>query len=171
MQHFDVTEGSFDGAEIFVNCGFIPPKPVERFYYKWMCWCLQRQWSCRCAGIFWSSIGQIKKKYRFFQITWFSDHNWNKFENYWFFRYLDLENDKFYPYRKPNNTPLYVHSESNHRLNILKQLPKMTSEQLSNLSFNKDKFIKASGEYQNVLKPSGFKGKLIYTPCSQRNRR
>ena len=85
--------------------------------------------------------------------------------------YLDLENDKFYPYRKPNNTPLYVHSESNHRLNILKQLPKMTSEQLSNLPFNKDKFIKASGEYQNVLKTSGFKDKLIYTPCCQRNRR
>ena len=29
LQNFDVTEGSFDGA-----CGFIPPKPVERYYYK-----------------------------------------------------------------------------------------------------------------------------------------
>ena len=32
--------------------------------------------------------------------------------------YLDLENDKFCPYRKPNDTPLYVHCESNHPLNI-----------------------------------------------------
>ena len=42
--------------------------------------------------------------------------------------YLDLENDKLYPYRKPNDAPFYVHHESNHPLNILKQLPKMTSE-------------------------------------------
>ena len=87
--------------------------------------------------------------------------------------YFDLENDKFYPYRKPNDkfypyrkpndTPLYVHREYNHPLNILKQLPKMASERVSNLSCNEDEFIKASGEYQNVLKNSGFKDKLIYT--------
>ena len=47
----------------------------------------------------------------------------------------------------------------------------MTSERLSELSCNKDEFIKASGEYQNVLKNSGFKDKLIYIPCNQRNRR
>ena len=27
-----------------------------------------------------------------------------------------LEMDKFFPYRKPSNTPLYIHSESNHRI-------------------------------------------------------
>ena len=42
--------------------------------------------------------------------------------------YLIFENDKFYPYRKPNDTQLYVHRESNHHLNILKQLLKMTSD-------------------------------------------
>ena len=42
LQHFDVTEGSFDGAEICETCGFLPPKLVERYYYKWICWCLQR---------------------------------------------------------------------------------------------------------------------------------
>ena len=47
----------------------------------------------------------------------------------------------------------------------------MTSERLSNLSFNEDEFIKASGEYKNVLKKSGFKDKFIYIPCNQRNRR
>ena len=83
--------------------------------------------------------------------------------------YLDLENDKFYLYRKPNDTPFYVQRESNHPLNILKQLSKMTSERLSNLSCNKDEFIKASDEYQNVLKNSGFKDKLVYTPSNQRN--
>ena len=47
----------------------------------------------------------------------------------------------------------------------------MASEQLSNLSCNEDEFIKASGEYQNVLKNSGFQDKLVYTPSNQRNRR
>ena len=42
LQHFDVTEGSFDGAEICETCGFLPPKLVERYYYKWICWCFQR---------------------------------------------------------------------------------------------------------------------------------
>ena len=45
----------------------------------------------------------------------------------------------------------------------------MTSERLSNLSCNKDEFIKALDEYQNVLKNSGFKDKLVYTPSNQRN--
>ena len=85
--------------------------------------------------------------------------------------YLELENNKFYPYRKPDDTPFYVHRESNYHLNILKQLPKMTSKRLSNLSCNEDEFIKALGEYQNVLKNSGFKDKLVYTPSNQRNRR
>ena len=85
--------------------------------------------------------------------------------------YLDLENDKFYPYRKPNNTPFYVHRESNHPLNILKQLPRMTSERSSNLSCNEDEFIKASDDNQNVLRSSGFKDKLVYTPSKQHNGR
>ena len=38
--------------------------------------------------------------------------------------YLDLESDKFYPYRKSNNTPFYENRESNHPFNILQQLQK-----------------------------------------------
>ena len=69
-------------------------------------------------------------------------------------------------------THLYnIHRESNHPSDILKQLPKTTSERLSNLSCNEDEFIKASGGYQNLLKNSGFKDKLIYTSYNQCNRR
>ena len=84
--------------------------------------------------------------------------------------YLDLENDKYYPYRKPNDTPLYVHRESNHPSNILKQLPKMTSERLSNLSRNEEEFNKETTEYQNVLKNSDFYYKLVYSPSNHRNK-
>ena len=47
----------------------------------------------------------------------------------------------------------------------------MTSERLSNLSCNEEEFNKASTEYQNVLKNSGFKDKLLYHPTNQRNKR
>ena len=40
---------------------------------------------------------------------------------------FNLEMDKFFPYRKPSNTLLYIHSESNHPPSIIKQLPSMTS--------------------------------------------
>ena len=56
---------------------------------------------------------------------------------------FNLEMEKFFPYRKPNNTPLYIHSESNHPPSITKQLPSMTSRRISNLSCNENEFNKA----------------------------
>jgi hypothetical protein len=40
---------------------------------------------------------------------------------------FDLTTGKYYPFRKPNDTPLYIHAESNHPPNIVKQLPLMIS--------------------------------------------
>ena len=85
---------------------------------------------------------------------------------------LDLQNDKHYPYKKPNDMPVYVHRGSNHPPNILKQLPKMTSRRLSKLSSNRDEFDKAANEYQEILTKSGFTEKLSYSPqTAQQNRR
>ena len=36
---------------------------------------------------------------------------------------LDLSNGKFYPYRKPENPSLYINAQSNHRPSIIKHLP------------------------------------------------
>ena len=36
---------------------------------------------------------------------------------------LDLHRDMYYPYRKPNDEPVYVHKESNHPKHVLKQIP------------------------------------------------
>ena len=84
---------------------------------------------------------------------------------------FDLENDKYFPFKKPNDIPIYVHSSSNHPQNILKQIPVMTGKRLTNLSCNKEEFDKAAVEYQEVLKKSGFKEKLSYVPANQQNRR
>ena len=45
---------------------------------------------------------------------------------------FNVEMDRFFPYRKPNNTPLYIHSESNHPPSIIKQLTSMTNRRISN---------------------------------------
>ena len=82
-----------------------------------------------------------------------------------------MENDKYYPYKKPNDTPVYVHSGSNHPPAVLKQIPKMTSQRLSKLSCNEAEFKKSAAEYEEVLKKSGFKEKLVYVPEQGRNRR
>ena len=69
---------------------------------------------------------------------------------------LDLCTGKYYPYRKPNNRPLYVNANSNHPPTILKQLPTMVNTRLSLLSINEYEFDKAEPLYENALKSSGF---------------
>ena len=39
-----------------------------------------------------------------------------------------LNTGKYFPFKKSNNTPLYIHSNSNHLPSIIKQLPSMTSK-------------------------------------------
>ena len=75
---------------------------------------------------------------------------------------FDLSNNKFYPYRKPNDTPLYINVNSNHPPSIIKQIPKMINRRLSDLSCNADEFEKSKPEYQDALKKSGFKSELKY---------
>ena len=69
---------------------------------------------------------------------------------------FDLGMDKFFPYRKPRNIPLYIHSESNHPPSIIKQLPSMINKRISNLSCNEHDFNKAKPLYESALRSSGF---------------
>ena len=69
---------------------------------------------------------------------------------------FNLEMDNFFPYRKPNNTPLYMLSKSNHPPSIIKQLPLMTNKRISNLSCNEHEFSKAKPLYESAPKSSGF---------------
>ena len=55
---------------------------------------------------------------------------------------FDLQSGKFFPYRKPNDKPLYVDSSSNHPHSIIKQLPDMIKNRLSELSCDENEFNK-----------------------------
>ena len=47
---------------------------------------------------------------------------------------LDLTAGKYFPFRKPNDKPLYINTNSNHPPSITKQLPKMIEKRLSMLN-------------------------------------
>ena len=80
---------------------------------------------------------------------------------------FDLPSGKYWPYRKPNNEPLYIHSKSNHPPSILKHLPQNINDRLSSISCDEAEFDKAKPAYEQALKNSGFNSTLNYTTPSQ----
>ena len=75
---------------------------------------------------------------------------------------LNLNDDTFKPYIKPNDSPLYVNVDSNHPPSILKNIPKAINKRLSQLSSNEDMFTSVSPVYQAALDNAGYKHKLEY---------
>ena len=73
---------------------------------------------------------------------------------------MDLRTGVHKPFMKPNNTPLYVHNKSNHPPNIIKNIPESINRRLSNISSNEKIFKKAIPPYQDALKKSGYNYKL-----------
>ena len=88
---------------------------------------------------------------------------------------LDEFTGKYFPYRKPNYSPLYANVNSNHPPNIFEQLPTMLNIRLSSLSINEDESNKAKRLYEKALKSSGFNKNLkfenIQTKPSQKKKR
>ena len=77
---------------------------------------------------------------------------------------FNLLDGTYKPYKKPNDQLLYINISSNHPPQIIKQLPTSISNRLSNTSSNKQVFERSKGEYEKVLRESGYKNvSLIYT--------
>ena len=76
---------------------------------------------------------------------------------------LDLSNGKFTPFRKPNNQPQYVNSHSNHPPSIIKQIPKSINKRLSSLSSDQQSFDECKAVYENALKQSDYIFPLHYS--------
>ena len=84
---------------------------------------------------------------------------------------FNLNTGKYFPFKKPNNTPLYIHSKSNHPPSIIKQLPSMTNKRISSLSCDEIEFNKAKITYKTALKNSGYKVTLKFEKTFQNTRR
>ena len=82
---------------------------------------------------------------------------------------LNLTTAKYYPYRKPDNNPLYINAKSNHPPSIIKHLPASISTRISSLSCHSNEFNKASQTYNYALKTSGYHENLRYVNIENRN--
>eukprot|EP00794_Sanderia_malayensis_P002046 gene2046-biopygen1849 len=65
---------------------------------------------------------------------------------------FNLNNETYYPYRKPNNQPLYINVKSNHPANIIKKLLDSINRRISDISCIKDEFNKAKATYDDAVK-------------------
>ena len=75
---------------------------------------------------------------------------------------LNLTAGKYYPYRKPDNNPLYINANSNHPPSVIRQIPASISTRISGLSCDSDEFNKTSQVYNDALESSGYKEKIRY---------
>ena len=84
---------------------------------------------------------------------------------------FNLKSGKYWPYRKPNNQPLYVLHHSNHPPTIKKQLTSMLANRLSLLLYNREEFARAIPEYKEAMRKSGHSGELQYNSLPDSHKR
>ena len=86
--------------------------------------------------------------------------------------FLNADDKSHRPYKKPNDTPLYINTKSNHPKNIISNIPDMISKRLSTLSSSKEAFLETKHEYETALRNSGHTVELEYQePWSKNTRR
>ena len=88
---------------------------------------------------------------------------------------FDLGIDKYYLCRKGNNQLLYINKQSNHPPTLIKQIPSMVNRAISDISCNKGYVDKAAPGYNNALKFSDLNENIQFTsatpPRRNRNRK
>ena len=165
QENFDVTMGSFDGAEICELVGLFLLNELEQkfpsttigLYRDDGLGCLPNT-SGPMADRARKNIEKIFQSYNL-KVTVETNLVITEFLDV----YLDLKNDIFYPYRKPNSEPLYINVQSNHPPSIINALPAMISQRVSQNSSNIHLFNKAKPSYDQALENSGFSQKLTYS--------
>ena len=129
---FDVTMGSYDGAEIceLVEL-FLLNKLAQRFggdnvgLYRDDGLLLLKGTGGRQAELARKQLHEIFKKYNLRITAEINYHTVNFLDVT-----LNLKDERYIPYRKPNNDPLYIDSRSNHPPCIIKQLPVSINKRL-----------------------------------------
>ena len=83
---------------------------------------------------------------------------------------FNLDENK--PYEKPNDTLLYINTESNHPPEIIKQIPISINNRLNQNSSNEQIFNSSKREYEEALKKSGYKDfELKFEPKKGKRKR
>ena len=161
---FDVSMGSFDGAEVCELIGLFLLNNLSEKYGKsnvglyrddglvllrnasgpqseWTRKDITREFKKQGLNI---SISTNLKICNFLDVT------------------LNLTDGTHYPYRKPNNKTLYIDTNSNHLPKMIKRLPAAIGRRISDISLSKELFNKVKLHYKSALKQSGHDEELIY---------
>ena len=162
---FDVTMGSFDGAEICEMVGLYILHVLSNVYGSNTLG-LYRDDGLACFNnVSGPESDRIRKniisifKERFgLNITISINARLVNFLDVTF----DLSTSSYRPFHKPNDSPVYISTMSNHPPSVIKALPISIAKRISNISSNKDIFSSAAPYYNNALSRSGYKEKMVY---------
>ena len=163
---FDVTMGSYDGAEV---CEIVVlfmldmlSKLFEKKYislYRHDGLSISRNYNGHQSDKVREELTKLFKKYQL---------NLDIKCNIKTADYLDISFDLntgiYKPFTKPNNKRLYINTSSNHPPSVLKQIPKSVSKRITANSCNEDSFRKKAPFYNSILKDCGFNKNIKYCP-------
>ena len=170
---FDVTMGSFDGAEVCELIGLFILNSLAKKYGKDRV-CLYRDdglillrgTSARLADKARKDLHQLFDEFQL-KITAEITHQSVNFLDIT----LNLNDESYQPYRNPNNEPLFIDSHSNHPPSITKHLPSSVGNRISQLSSNQEAFSKSAPLYEAALHRSHYPTNLHYSPNNKHKNR
>ena len=163
---FDVTMGSFDGAEVCELVGLYILSILGNKYNQ------HQMGLYRDDGLaaFYNTNSQESDRIRKDIIQEFGKLNLKITitTNKKIVNFLDitfnLSDGTYKPYKKPNDDIVYINARSNHPPNIIKQLPHNISKRISDVSSNREIFEKAAPAYNKALRDSGYTEEIQYIP-------
>ena len=174
-QQFDVSMGSLDSAEVCELVGLFLLSKMEELIPKQHLG-LYRDDGLAVVRLPGPDVERLRKKV----IKLFSTHGLkittevNIHTTDFLDVMLDLKTGNYRPYRKDVNPPVYINKSSNHPPNIKKELPKMISRRISDLSSSKVNFQAEATTYNEALKQAGYSESIQYmehNPSKKRTRR
>ena len=139
---FDVTMGSFDGAEICELVGLNIQSNLENILPKTNFGLYQDDGLILLRNL--NGQQMVKKRKTIIKMFKYIDFSIDIHTNLKKVDFLNVKrnrhNDTCRSYKKPNDKLFYNHSWSNHPLQIIKQLPNSISERLPKNSSNQEVF-------------------------------
>ena len=159
---FNVTMGSYDGAEICELVELFLLSKLSNIIHIDNIGLYRDDGLAIIRNAFGPEMEHTRKKV----IAIFKTHSLkvtadtNLFQTNFLDATFDLNSGKFWPYRKPNDSPLYINTRSNHPPSITKQLPHMINYRIAQLSCDRESFNNAIPPYAEALRKAG------HSPCT-----
>ena len=166
---FDVTIGSYDGAELYELIGIFTQSVLEEMINKEAMSLYRDDGLIILNKVTNQNTDKIRKKIiHIFKDNGFSiDIVTNLKEVNFLDVMFNLRNGSYKSYKKPNYELRHINVLSNHPTQILKQLTTTISDRLSRNSSSELLFNESTRQYEDALRKSGFKSKLTYNTTQQ----